>query len=149
MGQEDIRIGGLAMFEGIEGVFLAVAVFLGFYIVGCAIRLGAGPTAPDRAVALDTINTLIVAAMFILGAAYREVLFIDISIVYALLSFITTLYIARYLEEKKPGMVNVEPVEHIAPGDVSGSEESATESGGVAEKGEKPSPPATGEGVVS
>gem|GEM_PF-81532 len=139
------------MFEGIEGVFLAVAVFLGFYIIGCAIRLGVGPTAPDRAVALDTINTLIVAAMFILGAAYREVLFVDISIVYALLSFITTLYIARYLEEKKPGMVNVEPVECcFAPGSVSPeSGENAANSGGGGGKVEKPAAGAAGEEVVS
>ncbi len=64
----------------------------------CALPIW--PTTPDRAVALDTINTLVVAAMIALGVAYREVLFIDIAIVYALLSFITTLYIARYMENK-------------------------------------------------
>ncbi|MDG6221138.1 MAG: cation:proton antiporter, partial [Candidatus Thermoplasmatota archaeon] len=83
----------------IETIFFTVGVLLVLYIVGCAIRLASGPTGPDRAVALDTINTLVVASMLALGVAYKEVLFIDIAIVYALLSFITTLYIARFLQE--------------------------------------------------
>jgi multicomponent Na+:H+ antiporter subunit F len=83
-----------------QDLFLPVALMLVIYIVGCAVRMFLGPTTPDRAVALDTINTLVVAAMIALGVAYREVLFIDIAIVYALLSFITTLYIARYMENK-------------------------------------------------
>ena len=82
----------------IETLFLWVAVFLGAYIILAAIRVAAGPTAPDRAVALDTVNTLVVAAMLALGIGYNEVLYIDIAIVYALLSFISTLYIAKYLE---------------------------------------------------
>ncbi|MCD6461454.1 MAG: cation:proton antiporter [Thermoplasmata archaeon] len=87
----------------IEDTFLVVSGFLVLYILGASIRLAAGPTAPDRAVALDTINTLVVALMIALGVAYYEVIFIDIAIVYALLSFITTLYIARYLEERNVG----------------------------------------------
>jgi multicomponent Na+:H+ antiporter subunit F len=62
------------------------------------IRIVLGPTAPDRVVGLDTINTLVIAVMIILGAAYDEVIYIDVAIVYALLSFVGTLYIAKYLE---------------------------------------------------
>lgn len=82
----------------IEELFLWVAVFLVAYILLAAIRLGAGPTSPDRVVALDTINTLVVASMLALGIGYQQVLYIDIAIVYALLSFISTLYIAKFLE---------------------------------------------------
>jgi multicomponent Na+:H+ antiporter subunit F len=49
-------------------------------------------------VALDTINTLVVAVMIVLGAAYDQVIFVDVAIIYALVSFVGTLYIARYLE---------------------------------------------------
>ena len=62
------------------------------------IRLILGPTVPDRIVALDTINTLVVAGMILVGAAYEEVIYIDVAIVYALLSYIGTLYVAKYLE---------------------------------------------------
>ncbi|MEW6217857.1 MAG: monovalent cation/H+ antiporter complex subunit F [Candidatus Bipolaricaulota bacterium] len=62
------------------------------------VRLGIGPTAADRAVALDTINTLVVATMVLLGAAFNQVVLLDVALVYALLSYVGTLYIARYLE---------------------------------------------------
>ncbi|MFW3146495.1 MAG: cation:proton antiporter [Thermoplasmatota archaeon] len=65
------------------------------------IRLFLGPTSPDRVVALDTVNTLVVGFMIVLGAYYEEVIFIDIAIVYAVLSFVTTLFIARYIEGVK------------------------------------------------
>ena len=84
----------------VEDVFLIAAILIAIYILGCILRLAIGPTAPDRAVALDTVNTLVVAIMICLGVAYKEVMFVDIAIVYALLSYITTLYIARLLEER-------------------------------------------------
>jgi len=62
------------------------------------LRLAIGPTAADRAVALDTVNTLVVTTMVLLGAAFGQVVYVDVAIVYALLSFVGTLYIARYLE---------------------------------------------------
>lgn len=79
-------------------LFFLVAAFLLIFMVCGIIRIVFGPTIPDRVVGLDTINTLVVAAMIILGAAYNEVIYIDVAIVYALLSFIGTLYIAKYLE---------------------------------------------------
>lgn len=70
---------------------------VGFILVGM-VRLSIGPTAADRAVALDTINTLVVATMVLLGAAFGLVVLLDVALVYALLSYVGTLYIARYLE---------------------------------------------------
>jgi len=76
--------------------FVAVAV-LGALIVLTMVRLLAGPTAPDRVVALDTVNTLTVASMIVLSVAYEQTVFVDVAIVYALLSFVGTLYVAKYL----------------------------------------------------
>ena len=61
------------------------------------VRLLKGPTSADRVVALDAINTLVVAAMIVLGVVFRQIIFIDVAIIYALLSFVDTLYIAKYL----------------------------------------------------
>ncbi|MDP2797052.1 MAG: monovalent cation/H+ antiporter complex subunit F [Methanoregula sp.] len=61
------------------------------------VRLVIGPTAPDRVIALDTVNTLVIAAMIILGVVYKEIIFVDVAIVYGLLSFVSTLYIAKYI----------------------------------------------------
>jgi len=76
----------------------AAAIATAIYIIVCISRVFLGPTAADRVVALDTINTLVIGGMIALGAAMLETLFIDIAIVYAILSFITTLFIAKYLE---------------------------------------------------
>lgn len=61
------------------------------------IRLVKGPTSADRLVALDAINTLVVASMIVLGAAFQQVIFVDVAIVYALLSYVGSLFIAKYL----------------------------------------------------
>ena len=79
-------------------IFLVVGVSLLLFMVFSLIRAALGPTVPDRVVALDTINTLVVAAMILLGAGYKCIIYVDIAIVYAILSFIGTLYIAKYLE---------------------------------------------------
>jgi len=76
-------------------IFLA---FLLLAVLMAIIRVIKGPTAPDRIVGLDTINTIVIVSMVLFGAAVNEVIYIDVAIVYALLSFISTLFIAKYLE---------------------------------------------------
>ena len=82
-------------------MWLPVAIFLAACILIVIVRLAIGPTTPDRLVALDTINTIIVVSMVILGMAFKEVIYVDVAIVYALLSFVTTLFIAKYVEKGK------------------------------------------------
>ena len=78
--------------------YLVVLLALLFCVIMAMIRVIRGPTAPDRVVGLDTINTIVIVGMVIFGAAFNEVIYIDVAIVYALLSFISTLFIAKYLE---------------------------------------------------
>ena len=78
--------------------YLVVLLALLLCMVMAFIRVIKGPTAPDRVVGLDTINTIVIVGMVIFGAALNEVIYIDVAIVYALLSFVTTLFIAKYLE---------------------------------------------------
>ncbi|RKY68110.1 MAG: cation:proton antiporter [Deltaproteobacteria bacterium] len=73
-------------------------VFLLISILMAMVRVLLGPTVPDRVVGLDTINTLVIAGMILFGAARGMVIYIDVAIVYALLSYITTLFIAKYLQ---------------------------------------------------
>ncbi|HIG99909.1 MAG TPA: cation:proton antiporter [Thermoplasmata archaeon] len=81
-----------------NSTFLLVVIALVLCIILSLIRVFRGPTAPDRAVGVDTINTMVIVGMVAYGAAYQEVIYIDVAIVYALLSFISTLFIAKYLE---------------------------------------------------
>jgi len=78
--------------------YLIVVIALSLCVILALIRVLRGPTAPDRAVGVDTINTIVIVGMVAFGVAFREVIYIDVAIVYALLSFISTLFIAKYLE---------------------------------------------------
>jgi len=78
--------------------YLWILAFLFIPVVLAIIRVVKGPTAPDRIVGLDTINTLVIVGMVIFGVIKESVIYIDVAIVYALLSFISTLFIAKYLE---------------------------------------------------
>jgi len=79
-----------------EYMIVLIAILL--CIIMALVRVIIGPTIPDRVVGVDTINTIVIVGMVIFGAAYEEVIYIDVAIVYALLSFISTLFIAKYIE---------------------------------------------------
>ncbi len=79
---------------------LSSTVFVALMLLAM-IRVAIGPTLADRVVALDTVNTLMVATMIVMSVVYSEVIYVDIAIVYALLSFVATLYIAKYMEGVK------------------------------------------------
>lgn len=79
----------------ISSLVLAILIFL------IVFRIAFSKNIPERIVALDTINTLVIILMIVLGGVYRKSLYIDIGIVYGILSFIGTLYIARYLREER------------------------------------------------
>ena len=78
--------------------YFVVLVILLLAVIMAMIRIILGPTAPDRVVGLDTINTIVIVSMVVFGAIYEQVIYIDVAIVYALLSFISTLFIAKYLQ---------------------------------------------------
>jgi multicomponent Na+:H+ antiporter subunit F len=81
-----------------ETEFYIVLILLFFGIIMAGIRILKGPTAPDRVVGLDTVNTVVIVSMIIFGTIFNSIIYIDVAIVYALLSFISTLFIAKYLE---------------------------------------------------
>jgi len=86
------------MIEGFETWYLGVLAILFLPVLMAVIRVVKGPTAPDRVVGLDTINTIVIVGMVIFGLAKGSIIYIDVAIVYAFLSFISTLFIAKYLE---------------------------------------------------
>ncbi len=79
------------------GAWTIALVVLAVLILLALVRLLRGPSVPDRVVALDAVNTLVVASMIILAVVKKQVIFVDVAIVYALLSFVGLLFIAKYL----------------------------------------------------
>jgi len=84
------------MNEQILFVFLALiagGIFLGL------VRMLKGPTSSDRAVAVDTMTTTVVAFLVLLGFVFRRYVYLDVALVYSLLAFVGLVALARYLEK--------------------------------------------------
>lgn len=73
-------------------------VIIGFGVLLCLFRMIKGPTAPDRAVALDTSVTVTTALLVLIGLILKRQIYLDVSLVYAVLTFVGSVTIARYLE---------------------------------------------------
>ncbi|HUX48552.1 MAG TPA: monovalent cation/H+ antiporter complex subunit F [Dehalococcoidia bacterium] len=81
--------------------WLPTIIAMAVCIIITVARIFIGPGAPTRLVAFDTTNTLVVASLVIVGMMFNHVIFIDVAIVYALLSFVMTLYVAKYIQGDK------------------------------------------------
>jgi multicomponent Na+:H+ antiporter subunit F len=81
--------------------WLPVVIAMAACIVITVVRIFIGPGAPTRLVAFDTTNTLVVTSLVIVAMMFNDVVFIDVAIVYALLSFAMTLYVAKYIQGDK------------------------------------------------
>lgn len=75
---------------------LAVAIVLAL------VRLVRGPERADRIVALDLISVLIVSFLAVFALYQDEPAYLDVAIAYALVAFLGTVALARYLERSGP-----------------------------------------------
>jgi len=66
----------------------------------CLVRIGRGPTAPDRTVAIDILGVILVGACALLVLISWRDFQLSIAIAWALLSFIGTIALGKYLEGK-------------------------------------------------
>jgi len=80
----------------IEIIFFTI---IGISIIFCLLRMLKGPTAADRAVALDTVTTVTIAFLVVLGYVFDRYIYLDVSLVYAVLMFVGSVAIARFLEK--------------------------------------------------
>jgi multicomponent Na+:H+ antiporter subunit F len=71
---------------------------MGAGVVLCLVRLFRGPTASDRAVATDTACTVTTALLVLLAAVFGRRIYLDVALVYAVLTFVGLVAVARYLE---------------------------------------------------
>ncbi len=73
---------------------------LGISLVLTVIRLFLGPSLADRVVALDLMSMLGISLVTVFSLAFSRTVFFDIAIVIALVSFMTTIAFARFLEKR-------------------------------------------------
>jgi multicomponent Na+:H+ antiporter subunit F len=79
--------------------FLGVGIGLCVLVLFVMYRVVFGPGIYNRVAAISAIGTKTLVILLIMGFIYNRVeMFVDISMVYALLNFIGTLAVAKYLE---------------------------------------------------
>jgi len=84
-------------------VHTLIFIGLGALLVGsylCLYRIGRGPTAPDRTVAIDILGVILVGFCALLSLLTGRGFYMTMAIAWALLSFIGTLALAKFLEGK-------------------------------------------------
>ena len=79
-------------------IFLVAAAIGGLAMVICFVRLLIGPTSSDRAVALDGMTIVSIPLIVFFARYLAQVFFIDVALVYALVSFVGIVALARFLE---------------------------------------------------
>jgi multicomponent Na+:H+ antiporter subunit F len=80
------------------GIHTAIVIALLVCAFFCLYRIARGPSAPDRAVAIDILGTVIVAFTALIGLSTGRDWYLSIAIVWGLISFICAIALAKYLE---------------------------------------------------
>ena len=84
-----------------ETFFLINSLILGLLVLVCLYRVTYGPGVFNRLIGASVIGTKTLIILVLIGFLYRRIdMFVDISLVYALLNFITTLAAAKYFQRK-------------------------------------------------
>lgn len=83
-----------------SSVLMAISFSVGMGgVVLCMMRAVKGPTSSDRIVGVDGMITITTALLVLLGLLLKSRIYLDVSLVYAVLAFVGVIVIARYLEE--------------------------------------------------
>lgn len=77
---------------------LIAAIFFGLLALTLLFRVAKGPSPADRMVAADSCDTLLCCAMILFSMYSGRGIYLDISLVGALLGIIDTMLVGRYLE---------------------------------------------------
>lgn len=63
----------------------------------CIVRVIRGPLTPDRALALDTASVVAMAIVVVYGVWKGSKMYFDVALVLAVLSYVSTVAIAKYM----------------------------------------------------
>ena len=91
MAKEDFPLNDLLW---VISLILAALVFLSLY------RVILGPTAYDRLLGVNLISSIVTVIIVVLSVHFRRRIYMDVALVYALLSFISVIALAKYLRAR-------------------------------------------------
>ncbi len=87
-------------------LFVAALIFLAVMVVLCLLRAIIGPRVTDRIVAVNMTGTMVIVIIAILAVMLEEGYLTDICLIYAMMSFLAVVLLAKvytgiYLEKKE------------------------------------------------
>lgn len=77
---------------------MAAAGLAGLGFLLALARFLTGPTSADRVVAFDVLTIILITGIALIALAAGRGIYLDVAVVYALLSFLGVIAVARYLE---------------------------------------------------
>ncbi len=80
---------------------LIFGILFGLLAVMCLVRLAKGPTPADRMVAADSADALLCCAMVLFALFSGRGIYLDISLISAMMGIVDTMLVGRYLEGRK------------------------------------------------
>ncbi|WP_243108142.1 monovalent cation/H+ antiporter complex subunit F [Clostridium sp. JN-9] len=80
--------------------FVVVSLILSILAIILIYRVVKGPSMIDRVVASDSIDIIIGLVMVLFGCYEGRALYVDLGLILALLGFVGTILISKYLEGK-------------------------------------------------
>lgn len=83
---------------------LAMAVALAVTSLICLVRVIVGPTRGDRIIGINVVGTKTSVIIALIAFILRETYFLDVVLVYALISFIASIFISREFAEESEEM---------------------------------------------
>lgn len=78
-------------------LLIFASLFLSLTIFMCIFRAIKGPTATDRLVSINVIGTKTIILILMISFILKETYFVDVALVYALISFIASIVISKFI----------------------------------------------------
>ncbi|MFO7880287.1 MAG: monovalent cation/H+ antiporter complex subunit F [Bacteroidota bacterium] len=83
----------------IDTILMISLGFIGLAMLLTLYRFIKGPSVSDRVVSFDLLTISSLALISILALNFGRVIYMDVALVYGLLSFLGVIIVARYLEK--------------------------------------------------
>lgn len=80
-------------------LILAAAGLAGVAFLMALVRFVRGPVAVDRVIAFDVLTIVSLTGIVLVAIVEERAIYLDVALVYALLSFLGVIVVARYLED--------------------------------------------------
>ena len=81
-----------------EGILIAASILIFLGVAMSVLRLVLGPTVIDRIAAIDMLTVVSISLIALYAHVAGRFVYLDVALVYGVLSFLAVLATARYLE---------------------------------------------------